>query len=187
MKRIGFLFGIALLTFTMGYVVTWGYYRIFLTSFVVEEVRSPLAQDSLQTSSSSLKDHQLSGQLQIDSQKLVKIQDAPYLEFDLTNGSSEIAYYIGYTKSDLCLVKIKRGSRVEQLSVLCSCGTGLREQSLLPGESATFQIPAGLLSAWRLPPATKTGKVGFEFFIGHSRHSQTLWSDKIDLSESLYR
>ena len=92
--------------------------------------------------------------------------------FEVLNGSSEPLRYRSYSKHDHCAFMIKREGRVEE-QVPCFCGTGLAEQTLLPGEAATYYVSLG--------PGFGDVKVGFDFLVAGGRKKEVAWSDNISL------
>jgi hypothetical protein len=192
MKRFSFLLGIGFLTFVVGVVSAWSFHRIFAPFSVDEEVSATLRWDVQQTVLPIITKQRLSGRLEIVSSRFSKIEGRPYAEFQLTNGNVEPVYYWGYGKNDTCGIKLKRGRRVKEIRLLCTCGTGLEERSLLPGESTTFQVDLWLIQ--KLIPdhqlntlPTKEFKVGFDFLMGQARQSQTVWSGDIKVGDDFDR
>ena len=94
-----------------------------------------------------------------------------YAEFQVSNGSSEAAYYWGYGRDSHCSDLVRHGRKVE-LASFCWCGTGLEEQLLRPGETAKFAV--------RVPDTKEAFEVGFDFRIGEGRLKRTFWSKKIE-------
>lgn len=167
MKRVVFLFSIALLTFIAGTVASWSYQRIF-----------PVSTFSAEPMAEALPDR-----LQIDSYRFVKISGRPYVEFHLTNGGPEPVYYYGYSKTDTTGFRLRRGHQVEN-PPRGICGTGLDKYSLRSGESTTFMVDLWDIQE-RLPDdslkvlPTEEFNVGFDFLTGPERQSQTTWSGDI--------
>lgn len=96
-------------------------------------------------------------------------------EFKVTNISSEPLYYAGaYSNRNWNrYYSIRRGSELEESDR--TCGTGMVEQTLLPGKTVTFEVVVG--------EEPDRVQVGFDFFVGKERLEQTIWSDEVNASE----
>jgi hypothetical protein len=105
-------------------------------------------------------------------QQATKLDNRYELRFFVLNGSSEVLRYRSYGKNDHCAFLVRREGRGD-MQVPCFCGTGLAEHSLLPGESAIYQIGLGT--------GFGDARVGFDFLVGSSRRKEVVWSESISL------
>ncbi len=159
MKRLTLSLSLALLTFAAGVAMTWGYYQISSVFSAKKVVNSRLMESRLK------------GDLEVEFLRFTETEYGKYAEFEVTNGSSETAYYWGYSKDSHCSDLIRQGRKVEQVS-FCWCGTGLEEQSLKTGERAKFGV--------RIPDNKEAFEVGFDFIAGKKRLKRTVWSKEVE-------
>lgn len=175
MKRIGFLFAASLLTFCIG-VGTAAACLQLSRLYTLLTGPSSGTSEKLQPATPSAK-------VVIKFQRFVWSEYVKYAEFRVINGSSEPLYYSGYGKDYHCSYKVKRKDNTRQLSP-CWCGRGLKEQELLPGEAATYQVSLGH-TGYNAFVISETGnlEVGFDFKVGRARRPQTVWSNEIIIPE----
>jgi hypothetical protein len=160
MKRVTFSLSIALLAFTTGVAITLGVYRTVGTV--------PMAEKALHSSPAVSK---TGSHVEVEFLRFTSSEPDTFAEFQVSNGSSEAAYYWGYGKDSHCSDLIRHGRQVE-LASYCWCGTGLEEQLLNPGETAKFAV--------RIPDTKEAFEVGFDFGIGEERLKRTFWSKNIE-------
>jgi hypothetical protein len=94
-----------------------------------------------------------------------------YGKFRVTNTGTETLHYTGYGRNSHCSNMVRQGLDIGMDFLACSCGTGLRDQRLKPGERATFTI--------RIPRSDQPFEVGFDFFSGEPETRKTFWSNEI--------
>jgi hypothetical protein len=90
-------------------------------------------------------------------------------ELEVVNVGGETLYFKGYSEDDNQYYSVRRGG--ESKSFTPSCGTGLAERNLHPGERATFPVTVGREAGHM--------QIGFDFLVGGKRLRQTLWSDDL--------
>jgi hypothetical protein len=168
MKRIGFRLGISLLTFGLGVGAAWSYLHILRPSLIAPNSTSTKEATSCSSDSSSEVVKISLRRTYRDEYGLINA------EFEASNRGSEPLYFQGYSKDDNEYWSVRHGSRSRRFSPFC--GTGLAERTLLPGDSAGFQVVIGREAA--------SVQVGFDFFVGEKRLRQTIWSGEITIPES---
>ena len=149
LTRYGYFLGVALLTFGAG-VASGSLYR---TAVVVRPFSAAEVEVRFKKAS---RDYYIT------------------LEYEVLNRSSHPLRYDGYAEGSNENWSVRRGDQSKSFRPFC--GTGLKERTLGPGESETFQAfveEAGPV------------RVGFEFMVGEERVKQTFWSDEIFVAEPL--
>lgn len=106
-----------------------------------------------------------SGELEVKYLGSAKEQFGNSASFMAANNSPEVVYYSGYEKNSNVNFRIRKNGKLVPRGLIC--GTGLAEQKLMPGETATFQVYESNDS---LPY-----EVSFEFFIGAETATKTVW------------
>ncbi len=150
MKRLCFRLGLALITFGLGVGAVWASLRVLRPS-------AP------------------PGTVGIFLERHYRDEDGRIIaEFLVVNGVRETLYYQGYDDNDNQYWSVRRGYKTD--SHWATCGTGLAERKLSPGESAKFQVRVGREGRWL--------RVGFDFSAGKKRSLRTVWSDNIYIPES---
>ena len=170
MKRLNLFIGIAIFTFSIGVAVVW--FWLSFSKHPIAFFDSPPTEKQVP---SEFPAKSLSESVQIKFLSSEK-RNAPgyvFVTFQITNGSSETLYYKGYGKDWHCSYKFNRGSKIEQQERLCTCGNGLTEQALLPGETTTYDVAVLLQSK------TNKVEVGFDFDVGQERRKETIWTDEV--------
>jgi len=174
MKRIGFRFGVALITFCLGVGAVW---------FVLLLSPPPMAGIEPPPLSEAITHPTLETPLTIPSEPATVVFKRSYknrygvilAEFKVTNISSEPLDYAGVFSNPNWnrYYSVRRGGDLEESDR--SCGTGLAGHTLLPGKSVIFEVAAG----------DEPGRVqvGFEFYVGENRLKQTIWSAEVHVSE----
>jgi hypothetical protein len=174
MRRFNLLIGIAIFTFSIGVALVW--FWLSFSKLPSASFDSPPTEETISTSVlPELPIKPLSEQVQIKFLSSEK-RNAPgyiFVTFQIANGSAEILYYTGYSKDWHCSYKIKRAKKVEQQERLCTCGNGLAERALSPGETATYDV------AVLLQYKTNKIEVGFDFEVGQERRKETIWTDEV--------
>jgi hypothetical protein len=170
MKRSNLLIGIAIFTFSIGVAVAWSWSSF--SQLLTEEVVSTLGLPESPTKplSEEVKIRFLSSEKRNAPEYVFAI-------FQITNDSSKTLYYKGYSKDSHCSYKIKRDNIVEPQKLVCSCGVGLEERALSPGETATYNT--------RILAESKANKIQieFDFGVGRERRKETIWTDEFIISK----
>ena len=125
MKRLNLLIGIAIFTFSIGVALVWFWLSFSKPAVEIFDL-SPSEKTALTSASPELPAKPLSELVQIKFLSSEK-RNAPgyvFVNFQITNGSSEILYYKGYNKDSHCSYAIKRGKKVEPQENACNCGMG---------------------------------------------------------------
>ncbi len=178
MKRLNLLIGIAVFTFSIGVALVWFY----LSFSKVPAEMSDLLLSEKNVSTFVLPEPSAKPLSELVQIKLLSSEkrNAPgyvFVTFQITNGSSEALYYKGYSEDSHCSYAIKRGNKVEPQENACNCGMGLAERTLLPAETATYDV--GVL----LDTKINKFKVGYDFEVGQERRKETIWTDEVVLKK----
>lgn len=156
MKRAVLYASVFALTFILGVGTTWGY-RLVL---------QPVAASWWAFAANGADPSQGV------SIRFANFSTNPYgvlAEYTVTNGGVETLYFTGYSKDAHCSYKINQQGIITQVHP-CWCGTGLGQQELAPGVSATYQVSIHSVSG--------AFTVGFDFRVGWGRRDVTIWSDQ---------
>ena len=146
MKRVCFFISTSFFTFVIGVLLTWSLPRVPQAARAEPKPR---------------------GQTQVFIQRVVKRGRHYKIQFRVVNGSPDPVRYQGYSKDNHCAFIIRPEVGAER-QMPCFCGTGLVEQTLLPGEVTTFQM--GIAQGYG------KAKVGFDFLVGSARRREVVWS-----------
>ena len=167
MKRIFVMIAVSALTAFLGTALALCYYRFLLPDDIppvdAEKVTSArvLPVDSMpQPSEFSLL-------FKGFAQRRGKVT----AEFQLTNNSSEVAYYRTAKRHSNCSVFFRRGEEVIE-SCPCCTGGGFGVLSVAPQETVDF---------WGVEMEEQRGRiqVGFGMLMGEQRRVQLVWSEPI--------
>ena len=174
MRRIGFRFGVALITFCLGVGAAW--VVLLISQPPMAEIEAPplsevITQPTLETPPA------------IPSEPATVVFKRSYknkygvilAEFKVTNISNGPLGYAGVFSNPNWnrYYYVRRGGELEESDR--SCGTGPASYTLSPGKSVTFEVAAG--------DEPGSVQVGFEFYVGEDRLKQTIWSDEVYVSE----
>lgn len=111
--------------------------------------------------------------VEIQFQELFAYYKGRSAKFVVENHTTESLHYESYGKNNHCSYTFSyKIGEVEQILKPSVCfSPGLKEQELLPGETATYliDIPTEAYDAVKV-------KTAFEFEIGKKRHKQIVWS-----------
>lgn len=195
MKRYVFRFSVSLLAFFVGTASVWVHSRLRMvpptpagTSLdPAAQIVAPLDAwnaGGLAGSPSARAAGRLTKGLRVTFLRLKPSQDGIRIvyrtgEFRVDNEGKEAAYYVGYGKNSYLGAGFVRGGKFrsgfkqggEFKDVSYICGTGLEEQSLLPGESAIFAV--------EIPDGKGPFEAGFNFLLGRRRFLVTARSLKL--------
>lgn len=146
---------VAVLTFLLGF-----YFTLLAVSPVDHLPDFRIANDD-----EIFRQRKFSGELEVKYLGSTKQKFGNSATFLVTNNLPEVVYYSGYNKNSNVNYRIRKNGKLEPRGWIC--GTGLTEQSLMPGETTTFQVYESNNS---IPY-----EAGFEFFTEAETAKKTVW------------
>ena len=174
MKRIGFRFGVALITFCLGVGAAWSVLLVSHPPMV--EIESPPLSETIIRPMLETPPAAPAKPATIVFRRSHKNRYGVILaEFKVNNVSSEPLGYAGVFSNPNWnrYYYVRLGGELREPDR--TCGTGLAGYTLLPGKSVTFEVVAG--------DEPGSVQVGFEFYVGENRLRQTIWSEEVYVSE----
>lgn len=175
-----FTFAIGVTAFYLASKLKPEIFEVFYTNTAIEETSLP-----------EIKEVELSERIEIRFVGFSRNEEYNYdlAEFEVTNNTSQNAYYYSYSKESYPFPKLKRNGSIV-LETLGHCGTGIEQQTLKSGETVTFGVPKSEITYEfandKRGETDQPTQIGFPFQFGEDGFFQSqnqeqtyFWSEEI--------